>query len=60
MESYAAFIGWTTSGHTGEDVNFYSFGKELPMTKGVRDNIQVGQVRSGVVIVSVLTKQYPL
>ena len=40
--SKRANIGWTTPGHTGEDVNLYAYGL-IPqnLTGGVMDNTQV-------------------
>jgi len=37
-----AIVGWTTPGHTGVDVNLYSYGKRASGTGGVMQNVDVG------------------
>jgi len=40
--SYRALVGWTTWGHTGVDINLYSFGERSGTFKGNYRNDQVG------------------
>ena len=40
--SARAKIGWTTPGHTGVDVNLYSYGLRPSGLHGVKQNIDVG------------------
>lgn len=42
--SSRAFIGWTTPGHTGVDVNLYSYGLRPAGLGGVIQNIEVGNL----------------
>ncbi|WP_342387795.1 alkaline phosphatase [Salinicoccus bachuensis] len=38
------FTGWTTSGHTGEDVNVYAYGPGKDNFQGLTDNIEHGDL----------------
>ncbi len=42
MKSVRSAVGWTTSGHTGEDVLFFSFGIDRPLP--VLENAEVGRL----------------
>ncbi len=39
-----AFIGWTTNGHTGVDVNLYAFGPGAKRFSGNHDNTFIGRM----------------
>lgn len=42
MMSKRSIIGWTTSGHTGEDLPLYAYGPNAP--KGTVDNTEIAQI----------------
>merc|ERR1712166_566090 len=42
--SRRAHVGWTTWGHTGVDVNFYSFGPGSNVLQGDLENSQIGNI----------------
>jgi alkaline phosphatase len=45
MISKCSLIGWTTTGHTGEDTALYSYGPSRPM--GVIDNTEIARIIAG-------------
>lgn len=40
---YYTCTGWTTKGHTGEDVQVYSYGKDKSIFNGAMDNIDIAK-----------------
>lgn len=54
-----ANLGWTTGGHTGEDVTFYSYAPGNARIWGTLDNTDVAKIASGVwgINLDELTKQ---
>lgn len=48
MLSKRAFIGWTTTGHTGEDVTLYSYLPGGRTLNGLIDNTDIAKVMAGV------------
>lgn len=41
--NFQTYTGWTTLGHTGEDVNLYAFGPQRENLVGYWDNTKIGQ-----------------
>jgi alkaline phosphatase len=43
IESTRARIGWTTTGHSGVDVNLYAYGENSERLRGSHPNTDVGR-----------------
>ena len=41
--SRRSHTGWTSNGHTGEDVNLYAYGPQSDKLRGYWDNTKIGQ-----------------
>ncbi|KAF9584729.1 hypothetical protein BGW38_005378 [Lunasporangiospora selenospora] len=44
--SHRAYLGWTTIGHTGLDVNLYAEGENSSLLRGNHENTEIGQIMS--------------